>query len=162
MSVEGIGWNSACSVQSLRSRPARLRCCGRPVVRKLLPESPSATSHSRLLRDTPQDRTTVHEPSPDPPVADGGRSRRSPAARAAERACHTQKDGGSFSQPLLVRWKTRQELLQIAVSVPVVTHIFSHVFVFGENSQVIIKKGRDITFLELPASLKVGHELKEI
>src|ERR1700752_414765 len=60
------------------------------------------------------------------------------------------------------RRKTRQKFLQIAVSVPVVQYISSHVFVFGEKSQVIIEKRRHVPPAELAARLQVSHELKEV
>src|ERR1700757_881241 len=60
------------------------------------------------------------------------------------------------------RRKTRQKFLQIAVSVPVVQYISSHVFVFGEKSQVIIEQRRHVLPTELAARLHVSHELKEV
>src|ERR1700682_4757667 len=63
---------------------------------------------------------------------------------------------------LIARRKTRHQGLQIAVSISVVQYISSHVFVFGEKSQVIIEQGRHIFFTELAAICERRHEFEEI
>ena len=96
---EETGWNSVCEVQSPHGCPARTAYFDRPEVRKLLRESPSATSHLKPPPDTRQDRTSGREPTPDPPAEDAGRWPRSRGEHVAEKACRIQRGDGSWSEP---------------------------------------------------------------
>src|SRR5258708_6943257 len=58
--------------------------------------------------------------------------------------------------------KTGQKFLQIPVSLRLIKYIFTHPFVLGKNSQVVVEESRHVPFAQLAAALEVSHEFEEV